>query len=125
MNCRFHNKSPCPECSMDGYKAEFSECTAGQFKKTMCLDGLGCWCRTLGKTRGRPTYDELLNENRRLLTALESVNRIASDMLDPVRRAGPSGVKSENNQMRGSGMSECRSTRSRNESNVEEKIWEI
>ena len=120
MNCRFHDKSPCPECSMDGYSTKV--CEASSFHKTLCLDNLGCWCEVVdAMSPQRPTYDELINENRRLLTALESVNRIASDMLDPVRRAGPSGVKCENNQVSGSGMSECRSSRSRNESNAKEE----
>ncbi len=35
--------------------------------------------------------EAIQNENRRMLTAFESIKRIASDLLDPVRRAGPRG----------------------------------
>ena len=35
--------------------------------------------------------ERLETENRRMLTAIEAMNRIATDMLDPVKRRGPSG----------------------------------
>ena len=34
--------------------------------------------------------EELEAENERLLTAMEAINRTSEDMLDPVRRRGPS-----------------------------------
>lgn len=37
----------------------------------------------------RPDKRDLKRENERLITALESINRIVTDMLDPERRGGP------------------------------------
>lgn len=37
----------------------------------------------------RPDKRDLRRENERMLTALESINRIVTDMLDPERRRGP------------------------------------
>ena len=41
---------------------------------------------------------ELENENRRMITAFEAIASIANDMLDPVRRAGPTSKREEKSQ---------------------------
>ena len=38
---------------------------------------------------------DIANEHRRMLIAFESIAKTATDMLDPVRRAGPSNEKDE------------------------------
>ena len=82
MTCE-HKESPCPVCAgLDLYKPRIFPCTAGEMKKKLCLDGVDCWCKP-----------DLETENRRMLTALEAISDIATDMLDPVRRAGPTRPK--------------------------------
>ena len=44
------------------------------------------------------SYAELENENRRMITAFEAIALIANDMLDPVRRAGPTSKSEEKSQ---------------------------
>ena len=41
------------------------------------------------------SYAELENENRRMIIAFEAIASIAKDMLDPVRRAGPTSKREE------------------------------
>lgn len=89
-----------------------SPCEATQSQKALCLDGVVCRCQKEAN---------LENENRRMLTAIEAILRIASDMLDPARRAGPGkGVGRETRGM--CGLQEGRSTGVRDVINVEEEL---
>ena len=103
MNCRHHDKDqPCPECSFDDYAPTMytppgiSECNASDMQKKLCLDGYGCYCEAaiLAATLKEDLLEisvDLETENRRMLTAFDAIATIACDMLDPLRRAGPTG----------------------------------
>ena len=114
MNCRHHDEdNPCPVCAgLDEYapvmytpEGHIGDCSGSEMQKKLCLDGYGCFCEVISPEfvdevdlsfndlleMGATHIEDLKTENRRMLTAFEAISKIACDMLDPVKRAGPGG----------------------------------
>jgi hypothetical protein len=105
--CPWHHKIPCPVCAgLDMHKPELHEPMADISLGDMLSAGI-------------ETLESQREEIRRMLIAFDSIAKIASDMLDPVKRAGPGYDKGM------CGLQEDGDGGDDDEFDVEEELWTV